>query len=233
MTDPQEARDWEAVRQIIADNGGKLGDAEITVAEALMPPEHVTLSRFAPRPHTEQKPATFDYQEGLRRRLYQHYLHALVFHLGTENYFAIETGMAGGVSTIHLLEALSWFDDAILFTLDASYSKQADMEQQIAWWDILAFETDGLWQPCPEHGQAALSDLKRWPGKLNFFLHDSDHEYENQSFEIDWAWKQLTPGGLLVVDDFVWAGGHAWAEHTARVQRPWYIIGSAAIMQKG
>ena len=36
---------------------------------------------------------------------------------------------------------------------------------------------------------------------VQYFLHDSDHTYENMSFELSKAWKYLQSGGVLVCDN--------------------------------
>lgn len=42
-----------------------------------------------------------------------------------------------------------------------------------------------------------LADLAR----VDLFLHDSDHSYENMTWELETAWSKVMPCGLLVADD--------------------------------
>jgi cephalosporin hydroxylase len=44
---------------------------------------------------------------------------------------------------------------------------------------------------------ALLSQLRR----VDLFIHDSMHSARNVAFEMDLAWKYLSPGGVIVVDD--------------------------------
>jgi len=38
-------------------------------------------------------------------------------------------------------------------------------------------------------------------GQLDFFLHDSEHTYENMMFELKLVWKKLRSGGILICDN--------------------------------
>ena len=40
-------------------------------------------------------------------------------------------------------------------------------------------------------------------GRVDFFLHDSDHSYAHMTWEFETAWAALGPGGLLVSDDIL------------------------------
>lgn len=219
MTEP---RDWTAV---------ELFDYAATrfrsYAESIMPPTRATLTPQAP--FTKEP---FDYAEGRWSRTYQHYVCAIAATLPF-GALCIETGMAGGVSTLHLLAAARKHGGIVVTIDGGSYTNTEDMIEQMAWWKFLTRTDFDRWNPRAKLSRDVLTD-ERWNDiEIDLFLHDSDHEYENQAFEYAWAWDHLKPGGFLISDDFVWAGGRAWAEFAARVNRPWYIIGSASIMQKG
>jgi len=66
--------------------------------------------------------------------------------------------------------------------------------------------------------------------KIDLFLHDSDHGYENQAFEYAWAWENVRPGGLIMSDDYVWAEGKAWDEFTTQHNLDFYTLGHAAVV---
>ena len=48
-----------------------------------------------------------------------------------------------------------------------------------------------------EHLQPLLDSL----GKIDIFLHDSDHSYENMLWEFRTAWPYVRKDGLLLSDD--------------------------------
>ncbi len=39
------------------------------------------------------------------------------------------------------------------------------------------------------------------PGRLDMFIHDSDHTYETMWFEFETAWPSLREGGILLADN--------------------------------
>lgn len=41
-------------------------------------------------------------------------------------------------------------------------------------------------------------------GKVDIFLHDSEHTYDNMMFEYATAWDYLPKGGLLLSHDISW-----------------------------
>jgi hypothetical protein len=40
--------------------------------------------------------------------------------------------------------------------------------------------------------------------KVDIFYHDSEHSYENMTFEYEWAYSHLKEGGILASDDVTW-----------------------------
>jgi hypothetical protein len=42
-------------------------------------------------------------------------------------------------------------------------------------------------------------------GRIEFFMHDSEHSYECMQFEMTLAEEHLAPGAPLVVDDANWS----------------------------
>lgn len=41
-------------------------------------------------------------------------------------------------------------------------------------------------------------------GSWDIFLHDSNHDVGCMSFEIELAWRFVTPGGIVACDDYTW-----------------------------
>jgi len=54
---------------------------------------------------------------------------------------------------------------------------------------------------------------------VDFFLHDSDHSYEHQTFEYRTVWPKLAVGGVFLSDDTDW--GPAWTEFLAQHPGEW------------
>jgi hypothetical protein len=59
----------------------------------------------------------------------------------------------------------------------------------------------GRWELVVGLSRDVLLPLLKRIGSIDLFFHDSEHTYENQSFEYRVAWRHLKPGGMLISDD--------------------------------
>jgi predicted O-methyltransferase YrrM len=110
----------------------------------------------------------------------------------------VETGVATGVTSAHLLAALEDNGHGILHSIDLP---PTDM---LAAGHVGAAIPDDLRHRWAYHWGASrrllpglLDDLQ---GRL-MFVHDSDHSYANMAWEIRSAWQAMTSGGVIVCDD--------------------------------
>jgi hypothetical protein len=110
----------------------------------------------------------------------------------------VETGVARGVTSRLVLEALAQNDGGSLFSidllpLDSRYHAQAGIavpEHLHANWTVLEGSS-----------RHRLPTLLGELGRIDLFIHDSLHTGRNTSFELDHAWRRLRPAGALLVDD--------------------------------
>ena len=110
----------------------------------------------------------------------------------------VETGVAHGVTTRFVLEALEMNGTGHLWSIDLPplerfWRKQVGLAVGDRYPDRWSYirGSSRRWLP------ALLSQL----GQLDLFIHDSRHSEHNVRFELDRAWAALRPGGALVVDD--------------------------------
>ena len=128
----------------------------------------------------------------------------------------VETGVGPGVSTAYILKALEDNDFGRLWSVDMPYRQQ----------ELRKFARDtrrGFPEfPAPESirsGWLVPQSLKsRWTlrvgktrhvlpeiledlQKIDIFLHDSEHTYENMLFEYRCVWPYLPRGGMLLSHD--------------------------------
>jgi hypothetical protein len=121
---------------------------------------------------------------------------AVVRHLRPER--VVETGVARGVTTAVLLQAMERNGHGGLWSIDLP-------DLRLAWdGDVSAAVPAGLrgrWTYVRGSSRrflpAVLADL----GRIQLFLHDGLHTHGNMLFEFGMAWRHLTPGGLLLSDD--------------------------------
>lgn len=110
----------------------------------------------------------------------------------------VETGVAHGITSAFILQALAENGKGHLYSIDLPVftpgSKKAVgiavPERLRSRWTL----TLGL---SAYHLPKLLKKLR----KIDLFLHDSNHSYHNQQFEYACAWKYLVNGGLLLSDD--------------------------------
>jgi hypothetical protein len=110
----------------------------------------------------------------------------------------VETGVAHGVTSRVILEALERNGDGHLWSIDLPPTEKALQEQiGVAVGDLFASRWSYLRGP----SRRRLPELLAWLGQMDLFIHDSLHSERNVRFELDHAWAALRPGGTVVVDD--------------------------------
>lgn len=110
----------------------------------------------------------------------------------------VETGVARGFTSRFILEAMERNDAGHLFSIDRP-PLDSEMQKQIGM--AVADNLRHRWTLLLGTSRRCLPGLLKHPGTLDVFIHDSLHTERNVRFELDRAWKRLTPGGVLVVDD--------------------------------
>ena len=111
----------------------------------------------------------------------------------------VETGVSMGWSSFMILTALQREGSGKLYSIDIDTSNSVKQDGGVGYmvpahlkkyWVLEVGDTRKLLKPI-------LSKL----GKLDMFIHDSDHSYQVMSFEYDLAWKFLKKSGFLCSDD--------------------------------
>jgi hypothetical protein len=110
----------------------------------------------------------------------------------------VETGVAHGVTSRFILEALAKHSDGHLWSIDLPPMEKHWQEQVgMAVGDHHA----DRWSYIKGPSRLRLPKLLSQIGRIDLFIHDSLHSTRNVRFEMDRAWAALKPGGALVVDD--------------------------------
>jgi hypothetical protein len=119
----------------------------------------------------------------------------LIHHLRAKN--VIETGVAHGVASRFILEALERNGAGHLWSIDLPTVPGLEKEIGIA----VAGRFPDRWTYIKGSSRRRLPPLLSKIGQIDLFIHDSLHTERNVRFELDRAWAALRPGGALVVDD--------------------------------
>ena len=110
----------------------------------------------------------------------------------------IETGVAHGVTSRFILEALDKNGEGRLWSID-----RPPIEPE--WREQIGVAVDprlrDRWSYIGGSSRRRLPALLSELGEIDLFVHDSLHSERNVRFELDRAWAVLRPGGASVVDD--------------------------------
>jgi methyltransferase family protein len=110
----------------------------------------------------------------------------------------VETGVAHGVSSRFILEALEKNNSGRLWSIDLPPLKPV-------WQDQVGIAVGDLypdrWSLIRGSSRRRLAPLLSRLGAIDLFVHDSLHSERNLRFELDRAWAALRPGGAIIVDD--------------------------------
>lgn len=111
----------------------------------------------------------------------------------------IETGVAHGVTSRFVLEALQRNGGGRLWSIDLPAQLRPDLHDQIG--ICVSDHFADQWSYIRGSSRRRLSALLRRVGAIDLFIHDSRHSEYNVLFELRRAWQWLKPGGAIVVDD--------------------------------
>jgi len=107
-------------------------------------------------------------------------------------YIVVETGVASGVSSSHILCALEQNKHGQLYSIDLpSWQKN-----QSGW--MIPGNLRHRWYLIQGKSSEQLEQVLKKAGQIDIFLHDSEHSYRNMLWEFQIAWTYLKSGGLLL-----------------------------------
>jgi hypothetical protein len=138
-----------------------------------------------------------DSDPGLARALF-----CLVRHL--EPRHVVETGVAHGVSSRCILEALELNGKGRLWSIDLPPLTIPERRPEIG--AAVPEDRRGRWTYIEGSSRERLTPLLIQLGRVGVFFHDSWHSTRNTHWELERAWSALTVPGAVVADDI----DHNW-----------------------
>jgi predicted O-methyltransferase YrrM len=144
---------------------------------------------------------------------------------------AVETGVASGMSSAHILRALAANGSGTLHSVDLPNVQQGSMlpPGRASGW-IVPHSLRGRWKLHIGDSREILPALLETLDRVDLFLHDSDHSYRNMTFEFEQAYPRLAPGGVMMSDDV-----HlhtAWDDFCAKHGLPPGRVGNLGVTRK-
>jgi predicted O-methyltransferase YrrM len=123
----------------------------------------------------------------------------------------IETGVMHGLTSSFILEALKKNQKGKLLSIDYPSYFDSGPSNKDGYLDTLPPKKEPGWIVSDENikkwdlrlGKSidVLPKLDKSDLPIDIFLHDSEHTYETMTFEMEFAWKNMSPGGILIVDN--------------------------------
>jgi hypothetical protein len=135
-------------------------------------------------------------------------LFAIIGHVGfsrEERVTIVETGVRTGVSTRMLLSYLEMVHlaEGDLYSIDPMYrTTNIAKDKIVAACNGVALPARGSWTFDGRRSVDALLDIALKTGGWDVFLHDSDHSLECMTFELEFGWSMLRPGGMLFCNEW-------------------------------
>ncbi|MCI4364106.1 MAG: class I SAM-dependent methyltransferase [Thermoplasmata archaeon] len=133
----------------------------------------------------------------------------------------VETGVASGISSTIILEALRRNGAGRLYSIDLpsrgseGYLNSDGQREGVflaaerapGW--LVPEELRSNWELLLGRSQEQLLPLLERLGEVGLFFHDSEHSTDTMRFEFESAWPHLFAGGFLYADDVTWNSAFA------------------------
>ncbi len=111
----------------------------------------------------------------------------------------VETGVARGITTRFVLEALERNGTGRLWSVDLPPLAEPSVHKQVGM--AVPEHRRERWTYVRGSSRRRLPKLLAQLGSIDLFIHDSRHTERNLLFELSHAWTALGRGGVLVADD--------------------------------
>lgn len=125
----------------------------------------------------------------------------------------VETGVASGISSAFMLRGLEANENGRLYSVDLpNYEEQLLAKgmykvagsllpegKEVGW--LVPYKLKKKWDLRLGLVEDVLPALLKGLGSIEMFVHDSEHTYENMTFEYNVAWRHLANGGVLLSHD--------------------------------
>ena len=178
--------------------------------------------------NTTSDPASFPSHFCLRPE-YATLVYALVRFLGLQ--IVIETGVANGLSTGHILAALAANGSGHLYSIDYP---PLDPFQRKGIGILVPNRLRFRWNLRLDDSVRGLRRILRRGIRADLFLHDGEHTYLQMLREFSHIFPSLSPRGILLADDST--GNSAFSDFARHMESTegatWGIMGRLGVLRK-
>jgi predicted O-methyltransferase YrrM len=113
----------------------------------------------------------------------------------------VETGVSAGVSSAYILQALEDNQNGELYSIDLPNTAIFEAKEVTRTGFAIPEWLLNRWTLQLGNSQDLLCPLLKDIGKIDLFLHDSEHSYNNMQWEYETAWMNLKENGLIMSHD--------------------------------
>lgn len=110
----------------------------------------------------------------------------------------VETGVAYGLSSMYVLQALYENKKGALYSIDSIF-RPWESEEMIG--SAIPSNLRTNWNLVHGSSSQKLKKLLMSSGPIDIFFHDSLHTFKNMIFEFETAWPFINKNGFLISDD--------------------------------
>lgn len=110
----------------------------------------------------------------------------------------VETGVARGVTSRFLLEAIKRNGSGTLWSIDLPHARTS---QGGKIGSAVPDRLRGPWRLLLGPSRRHLPQIVKTLDEIDIFVHDSLHTSRNVQFELECVWNRIKPGGVILVDD--------------------------------
>jgi cephalosporin hydroxylase len=221
MKQPSRLRDWDAIMELACQKA-PFGSVVGYRQDALAIPTRKLLNMHGPLK-------------------YQDMVYVMIRALKPDLVF--ETGVRYGVCTTHVLAAMHINCRGLLVSCDPMYDSQRQAQDRIHELVQTPLEYFDHWKFMPGKSSEWLPEMLKKHSAPNIFIHDSDHGWENMSWELDYMFEamkkeQWSEHGTIICDDWDWLenedrdlakNGNVFEQFAEKHSLDYHIIGTAAI----
>jgi predicted O-methyltransferase YrrM len=133
----------------------------------------------------------------------------------------VETGVAYGVTSTFILQAMAVNERGRLISIDLPPVRSKDESAQFVGASVPEHLRD-RWELHLGSSRRLLPDILKQIGKVDIFVHDSQHTYKNMQLEFKLALPHIRTGGMIISDDV--GRNRAFRELSERSSRPVHVV---------
>ena len=131
----------------------------------------------------------------------------------------IETGVAYGISSSYILQALEDNKSGKLYSIDSIF-RPWQTKEMIG--SIIPKKLRNRWELIIGKSTEKLENISTEINNLDIFIHDSSHTYENMMFEFNIIIKNIKKEGIIISDDVI--GNDAFHDFSTSNNVKKYVI---------